>query len=125
MKTIHTLALTTLAAAMAAGSAFAQQPTSPPPTSPPQTQEMPPQTQPAQPRARTAMQDLDHDKKPSYEELNVRGDGRVTRADLAGHPRLLEKFDDIDTDGDGTISRSEYDAWKSQKKDGDDRRSDY
>jgi hypothetical protein len=51
----------------------------------------------------------------------------VTRADLSSHPYLLEKFDDIDTDGDGTISRSEYDAWMSDKdrKDRGDRRSEY
>jgi uncharacterized iron-regulated membrane protein len=123
MKTIHTLALTTLAAAMAAGTAFAQQPTTPP-TGVPQTQQTPPQTQ--QPhtqhgQAQAGMEARDHGSsdKPSYDELNTRGDGRVTRADLAAHPRLLEKFDDIDTAGDGTISRAEYDAWKSQKRDRD------
>ena len=109
MKTIHMLAMTTLAAAMAAGTAFAQQPTTPPPASPPQA----------------AMEARDHDKKPRYDELNVRGDGRVTRADLSAHPKLLENFDEIDTDGDGTISSDEYEAWKSQKRDRGDSRSDY
>lgn len=110
MKTIHTLAITTLAAAMAAGTAFAQQPTTPPPASSPQPMQ----------EAR------DHDKKPSYEEINVRGDGRVTRADLSAHPRVLEKFDDIDSDGDGTLSSAEWSAWKSDKKDDrSDRGSSY
>lgn len=115
MKTIHTLALTTLAAAMAAGTAFAQQPTTPP-TGVPQTQQTPPQAEHGQTQA--GMEARDHDK-PSYDELDARGEGRVSRADLAAHPRLLEKFDDIDTAGDGTISRAEYDAWKSQKRDRD------
>lgn len=108
MKTMHTLALSTLAAAMAAGTAFAQQPTTPPPAASPQP-----------------MEARDHDKKPSYAEINARGDGRVTRADLSAHPRLLEKFDDIDSDGDGTISNAEYEAWKSEKKDRGDKRQDY
>lgn len=116
MKTIHTLALTTLAAAMAAGSAFAQQPTTPPPAEQPQPQ----YTQPAE-----GMERGDRDSKPSYQELNVRGDGRVTRDDLAGHPKLLEKFDDIDARGDGTISQDEYETWKSQKKDRDNGGSSY
>lgn len=109
MKTIHTLALTALAAAMTAGPALAQQPTTPPTTSP-------------QPMMESAGQE----KKPSYEEINVRGDGRVTRADLSEHPRVLEKFDDIDADGDGTISNEEWTAWKSHKDDDrGDRKSDY
>lgn len=118
MKTIHTLALTTLATAMAAGTAFAQQPTTPP-TDVPQTQQMQPQTQHGQPHAEMDARRHDSSDKPSYDQLDARGDGRVTRADLAAHPRLLEKFDDIDTAGDGAISRAEYDAWKSQKRDRD------
>ena len=108
MKKTHTLALTTLAAAMAAGTAFAQQPTTPPPAAQPDT-----------------MMQAREDKKPSYEELNVRGDGRVTRADLSALPRILEKFDDIDSDGDGTISSAEWSAWKSDKDDRGERRPDY
>lgn len=111
MKTIHTLALTTLTTAMAAGTAFAQQPTTPPTDVP--------QTQHGQPHAEMDARRHDTSDKPSYDQLDARGDGRVTRADLAAHPRLLEKFDDIDTAGDGAISRAEYDAWKSQKRDRD------
>ena len=126
MKAIHTLALTTLATAMAAGSAFAQQ-TTPPTGQTPTQQQTPMQqtptqqqipTQHGQPQQHGQTQDgRDHamGDKPSYDELNARRDGRVTRADLAAHPRLLEKFDDIDTAGDGSISRAEYEAWKSRK----------
>jgi phage terminase large subunit-like protein len=104
MKTIHALALTTLATALAAGTAFAQDP--PPPAEPQTEQGQPP-----------GMETHGHERgeKPSYDELNTRGDDRVTRADLAAHPRLLEKFDDIDAAGDGAISRAEYDAWKARK----------
>lgn len=126
MKSIHTLALTALAAAMAAGSAFAQQPTTPRTT---QSQlEQTQQTTRTEQQARQREQSQvgardygrDHDKgddKPSYGEINTRGDDRVTRADLSAHPRLLEHFDDIDGDGDGAISRSEYETWKSEKMD--------
>lgn len=134
MKTIHTLALTTLAAAMAAGSAYAQQPPATPPTAHPpveqaqpmpqtdpmqQTETLPPTPPPTDVGQPPGMEPRGHDmdKKPSYDELNTRADDRLTRDDLAAHPRLLEKFDDIDTAGDGVISRAEYDAWMSKKKD--------
>lgn len=55
--------------------------------------------------------------KPSYAELSSRGDGRVALSDLAAHPKLQEKFAAIDAGSDGTISRSEHDAWKARKKD--------
>lgn len=104
MKIIHTLALTALSTALAAGTAFAQdpQPTAPP-TGVPQAE----------------MQSHDrHDKadKPSFDQLDTSGAGSISRADLAAHPKLLEKFDEIDTAGDGSISRAEYEAWKSQKE---------
>ena len=56
-------------------------------------------------------------EKPSYAELDTRGEGRLARADLAAHPELQQKFADIDADGDGTISVSEYDAWMARKQD--------
>ncbi|MGJ4728078.1 EF-hand domain-containing protein [Luteimonas sp. SDU101] len=120
MKTTRTLALTTLATAMAFGTAFAQD-TTPPTSQTPVTQ--PPPTQTPMPPTRHDATGATHGSehgmkaKPSYAELDSRGDGRVARADLAAHPKLQEKFADIDAGGDGTISRSEYDAWKARKKD--------
>ena len=120
MKTTRTLALTTLATAMAFGTAFAQD-TTPPTSQTPVTQPPPTQTPmpPTQHDATGARHGAEHGmkEKPSYAELDTRGDGRVARTDLAAHPKLQEKFADIDAGGDGTISRSEYDAWKARKKD--------
>ncbi|MDH5832805.1 hypothetical protein [Luteimonas kalidii] len=171
MKTIHTLASTTLAAAMAAGAAFAQQPTTTPPTGRPETQPNPaltqptrpltqparpvdpptrpvvqptrpvdrptrpldqparPLLQPAQPQVQPsrapeqrgqppgmAVRDYGNDRMPDYAELNARGDGSVTRNDLSAHSQLLERFDDIDTAPDGTITRAEYEAWKAKTR---------
>lgn len=103
MKIIHTLALTALSTALAAGTAFAQDPQ---PTTPPT----------AEPQAAQSHDRHDKADKPSFDQLDTRGEGSITRADLAAHPKLLEKFDDIDTAGDGSISRAEYEAWKAQKK---------
>jgi len=103
MKIVHTLALTALSTALAAGTAFAQDPQ---PTATPEA----------------AMQshhghDGHHkEDKPDFDQLDARGTGSLSRADLAAHPKLLEKFDEIDTAGDGSISRAEYEAWKAQKK---------
>ncbi|WP_202845088.1 hypothetical protein [Luteimonas saliphila] len=151
MKTIHALALTTLAAALATATAFAQQPASPEtdrpqttqPTRPlaqptgPLTQPTRPLTQPTRPLAQPTrplvqaqapatrlpgqppgMQDRDpgHDRMPGYEELNARGDGSVTRTDLSAHADLQQRFDEIDTARDGTITRAEYETWKSKTK---------
>jgi hypothetical protein len=120
MKTTRTLALTTLATAMAFGTAFAQDTTPPtsqiPATQQPPTESTMPQTQAD---ATSSMHGTGHGmkEKPDYADLDTRNDGRVGRADLAAHPKLQEKFGDIDTGGDGTISRAEYHAWKARKKD--------
>ena len=120
MKTTGTLALTALAMAMAFGTVLAQD-TTPPTSQTPVTQ--PPPNEEAMPPTRhdatgaTDGSEQGMKKKPSYAELDTRGDGRVARADLAAHPKLQEKFAHIDTDGDGTLSRSEYDAWTARKQD--------
>jgi hypothetical protein len=120
MKTTRTLALTTLATAMAFGTALAQD-TTPPTSQIPATQQPP--TESTMPQTQRDATRTTHGtghgmkEKPSYADLDTRRDGRVGRADLAAHPKLQEKFADIDTGGDGTISRAEYDAWKARKKD--------
>ena len=120
MKTTRTLALTTLATAMAFGTALAQD-TTPPTSQTPATQQPPTESTMPQTQHDATRMGHGHEHgmkdKPNYSDLDTRGDGRVARADLAAHPKLQEKFADIDTGGDGTISRAEYDAWKAQKKD--------
>ncbi len=40
-------------------------------------------------------------------QLDADGDGVVTRAEAAKHPRLAAKFADLDADGDGNLSAAE------------------
>src|SRR5690606_26111725 len=91
MKTTRTLALTTLATAMALGSAFAQD-TTPPTSQTPVTQPPPNEAamRPTRHDATGATHGSEHGmkEKPSYAELDSRGDGRVARSDLAAHPKL-------------------------------------
>ncbi|TYT26568.1 hypothetical protein FZO89_10020 [Luteimonas viscosa] len=120
MKTTGTLALTALATAMAFGTAFAQD-TTPPTSQTPVTQPPPNEeaaSSPTQHDATGATHGSEHGtkEKASYAELDTRGDGEVAHTDLAAHPVLQDNFADIDADGDGTMSRSEYDAWKARKE---------
>jgi len=43
-----------------------------------------------------------------FEELDISGDGFVTRAESQALPELLQQFDDLDLDGDGRINRQEF-----------------
>src|SRR5690606_28133050 len=113
-------ALTTLATAMAFGTALAQD-TTPPTTQPPPPQQPPTQSTkpPTQhpPPPTTHRREHGMKARPSKHHPQARHDERVTPGHLAEHPKLQEKFGDIDSGGDGTISRAEYDAWKARKKD--------
>ncbi|WP_187471117.1 hypothetical protein [Luteimonas viscosa] len=84
------------------------------PTRPPAPYNRPP-GQSGQPPGMPA-RDAGNDRTPGYAELNARGDGNVTRADLSAHSQLRERFDEIDTARDGSISRAEYETWKSKTK---------
>ena len=66
----------------------------------------------------TTTREFGGDRTPGYEELNARGDGSVRRIDLSRHAELQERFDDIDTVPDGTITRAEYEAWKARDRAG-------
>jgi hypothetical protein len=45
---------------------------------------------------------------PSFAELDVDGDGVVSREEAAAHPPLLEVFDDADADGTGALDFSQF-----------------
>ncbi|GAL36829.1 hypothetical protein JCM19240_2898 [Vibrio maritimus] len=47
----------------------------------------------------------EHRQPPSFEEMDVNGDGVLTKDELKG--RLLDEFDELDNDGDGALSESE------------------
>jgi len=53
-----------------------------------------------------------HDRK----KLDTDGDGRISRAEAAGAPRLAEHFDAIDTNGDGFISHDEMKAAHAKRQ---------
>lgn len=45
--------------------------------------------------------------KPTRASLDANGDGSIDRAEAAKSPRLQERFDTIDTNKDGTLSKEE------------------
>jgi len=53
-----------------------------------------------------------HDRK----KLDTDGDGRISRAEAAGAPRLAEHFDAIDANGDGFISHDEMKAAHAKRQ---------
>ena len=46
--------------------------------------------------------------------LDINGDGMITLEEAASHQRLLEKFEQIDTNADASLSREELQAWRAQ-----------
>lgn len=50
---------------------------------------------------------------PSFESLDKNRDGRISGYETAGSKELNAVYVDADTDGDGLISRSEFEAWRS------------
>lgn len=49
-----------------------------------------------------------HGMRPTFEELDADGDGRVTQAELQS--RMQARFESADADGDGKLSRAEMSA---------------
>lgn len=50
---------------------------------------------------------------PSFESLDRNGDGRISGYETAPSKELNAVYVDADTDGDGLLSRSEFEAWRS------------
>jgi Ca2+-binding EF-hand superfamily protein len=48
-----------------------------------------------------------HRERPML-KLEANGDGVIDRAEAAAHPRLAEKFDQLDRNGDGKLERGEF-----------------
>ena len=48
-------------------------------------------------------------------KLDVNGDGAISLDEAAGHQRLLDKFEMIDTNADASLSRQELQAWRAQQ----------
>lgn len=52
-----------------------------------------------------ASEEREHRRPPSFEELDVNGDGELTKDEINGP--LLEDFDQFDVDLSGTLTESE------------------
>jgi Ca2+-binding EF-hand superfamily protein len=49
-------------------------------------------------------------------KMDTDRDSRISRTEAAGHPRLAENFDRIDTNGDGFLSKEELVAARDSRK---------
>ena len=59
-----------------------------------------------------------HCHRLGMEEMDANRDGRVTREEWAHATGGLEGFAEADTDGEGEVSTSEYDAWIASPREG-------
>ena len=58
----------------------------------------------------------------SFTQLDADRDGKVTSTEAAGSAELSSAFKTSDANGDGALSKSEYDAWlTTQPSSGEDR----
>ncbi|MEN1925901.1 EF-hand domain-containing protein [Luteimonas sp. MJ293] len=51
----------------------------------------------------------------SWTDLDTDGDGNLSRAEAAGLPQLAQVFDQADADGDGVLTPQEYQAWAASQ----------
>lgn len=50
---------------------------------------------------------------PSFESFDKNRDGHISGYETAGSKALYAVYVDADTDGDGLLSRTEFEAWRS------------
>lgn len=51
---------------------------------------------------------------PTFDEVDVNGDGKITMKEAASHEGLMTSFDQADADRDGLLSKAEYQKLKSK-----------
>ena len=54
----------------------------------------------------------DYDNADLFMELDVQGNGVITREEAEAHPELYEQFDELDLDGSGTLTIRELEAFE-------------
>ena len=70
------------------------------------TSSVPAPTTPAAPVAKRAYSSLEIAAAFKLGDRN--GDGRIDREEIAAYPRLLERFDQVDTNQDGWVTMEEW-----------------
>ncbi len=51
---------------------------------------------------------------PTFDEVDVNGDGKITMKEASTHEGLMTTFDKADVDRDGLLSKAEYQKLKSK-----------
>lgn len=57
------------------------------------------------------------DDQATFESMDGNGDGMITAEEIPAGHKMAGKFAQIDSDGNGRISRAEFDAWKRDRDD--------
>jgi Ca2+-binding EF-hand superfamily protein len=55
----------------------------------------------------------DPDKKASFESLDADGNGQISATEAAAHEQLSKKMAQLDKDGDGALSKAEFETMKT------------
>ena len=55
-------------------------------------------------------------QKPGPARLDANGDGAIDRQEAAAHPRLAQRFDALDVNKDGKLSRDEMPRWQHGRR---------
>ena len=71
------------------------------------------QAAPAAPAAAPAAKAMH--KSEAFKNIDTNGDGQISRDEAKGHPMLEKNFDAIDTNKDGQLSKAELKAFRKAK----------